>query len=124
MRRLLGGRQYNPPTWSLLRRTITIRPLGGVRPGPDAETGVVDEIGALLRGLTTLSTEVSPADSADGESLRTFPRIDLPDLVRLLASIRGQGFPRPRRLTAAGRFAGFFVRSAVARPRRQVAART
>ncbi|MFC7375630.1 GMC family oxidoreductase [Brachybacterium sp. GCM10030268] len=311
VRRLLGGRQYNPPTWSLLRRTITVHPLGGVRPGADAASGVVDDIGqvhgypglyvmdgsvvpaatgvnpsatilagaeraieaviraagrpewrapewdavqatpvpedgafahaaaareatrgdgvvfaehmatpsgtrpraelrlraevrsmdgfltdhahpiavhgsidlegiatgaetagtlslfprggdeamryslefadddgrprrligvkhtsgrrplALLAGLTTLHIEVSPADGADGaegvadgadgQSVRTVLRISAPDLVRLLTSIRGQGFTRARRLTAAGRFAGFFVRSALARPRRRVA---
>ena len=61
--RLLGARQYNPPTWSLLRRTITVHPLGGVRPGPDAGSGVVDSQGEVhgYPGLFVMDGSTLPA---------------------------------------------------------------
>ena len=61
--RLLGARQYNPPTWSLLRKTITVHPLGGVRPGPDAGSGVIDEIGEVhgYPGLFVMDGSTLPA---------------------------------------------------------------
>ena len=61
--RLLGARQYNPPTWSLLRRTITVHPLGGVRPGPDADSGVVDGAGEVhgYPGLFVMDGSTLPA---------------------------------------------------------------
>lgn len=61
--RLLGARQYNPPTWSLLRKTITVHPLGGVRPGPDAARGVVDETGEVhgYPGLFVMDGSTLPA---------------------------------------------------------------
>lgn len=45
--RQLGARTYNPPTWSLLRRTTTVHPLGGVPAGADALAGVVDDVGEV-----------------------------------------------------------------------------
>lgn len=95
----------------------------------------------LLRGLTTLEVAVSPAGggdgpntpaadgpnaptadgqihpAADGATVRTMVKIGPADLAGLLGSLRGQGFTRARRLRALARFAGFFARSAVARPR-------
>ncbi|MGH3584790.1 MAG: GMC oxidoreductase [Pseudonocardia sp.] len=61
--RLLDARLYNPLTWSLLRRTITVHALGGVRPGPDATTGVVDEAGEVhgYPGLFVMDGSVLPA---------------------------------------------------------------
>ncbi|GAA4707899.1 cholesterol oxidase [Promicromonospora umidemergens] len=45
--RLLDARLYHPITWSVLRRTTTVHPLGGVRSGHDATSGVVDDIGEV-----------------------------------------------------------------------------
>lgn len=45
--RLLKARLTQPLTWTLLRRTVTVHPLGGVRPGADAASGVVDEFGEI-----------------------------------------------------------------------------
>lgn len=61
--RLLNARLYQPPTWSLLRRTVTVHPLGGVRPGPDADSGVVDEAGEVHGhpGLFVMDGSVLPA---------------------------------------------------------------
>ncbi|WP_147915476.1 GMC oxidoreductase [Ruania zhangjianzhongii] len=70
---------------------------------------------ALLYGLTHLRTEISAADAAPGDAERMMLAIGTRDLVRLLASIRGQGFTRARRLYAAARFAWFFTRSALRR---------
>lgn len=72
---------------------------------------------ALLAGLTTLETEVSPAPGSGSGLTRVQLSISAPDLARLGSSIRGQGFTRARRLRAAGRFAAFFARSALGRPR-------
>src|SRR5699024_4817251 len=46
-----------------LRRTITVHALGGVRPGPDASTGVVDEAGEVhgYPGLFVMDGSVLPA---------------------------------------------------------------
>ncbi|WP_017603640.1 GMC oxidoreductase [Nocardiopsis alkaliphila] len=61
--RLLGARLTNPFTWSLLRRTITVHALGGVSPGADATTGVVDETGEVhgYPGLYVMDGSVLPA---------------------------------------------------------------
>ena len=61
--RILDARLSNPFTWSLLRRTITVHPLGGVRPGPDANTGVVDEACEVhgYPGLFVMDGSVLPA---------------------------------------------------------------
>ncbi|SDE03424.1 GMC oxidoreductase [Glycomyces harbinensis] len=61
--RLLNARLSQPLTWSLLRRTVTVHPLGGVRPGPDAATGVVDEAGEVHGhpGLFVMDGSVLPA---------------------------------------------------------------
>lgn len=61
--RLLHARLYLPVTWSLLRRTITVHALGGVRPGPDTTTGVVDEVGEVhgYPGLFVMDGSVLPA---------------------------------------------------------------
>ncbi|WP_051815656.1 GMC oxidoreductase, partial [Glycomyces tenuis] len=45
--RQFGARMSNPPTWSLLRRTVTVHALGGVPEGEGPETGVVDEYGEV-----------------------------------------------------------------------------
>lgn len=62
---LLDARLYNPVTWSLLRRTTTVHPLGGVPPGPDAATGVVDEVGEVhgYPGLFVVDGSVLPAST-------------------------------------------------------------
>lgn len=70
---------------------------------------------ALLYGLTHLRTEVSPVDAAPEDAERMTLAIASSDVVRLLASIRGQGFTRARRVHAAARFAWFFCRSALRR---------
>ena len=72
---------------------------------------------ALLSGLTHLRTEIAPVAAAAGDAERALLTIGARDLGRLLASIRGQGFTRARRLHAATRFAWFFMRSALRRPR-------
>ena len=63
--RLLDARPYHPPTWSILRRTTTVHPLGGVRPGPDAATGVVDTAGEVhgYPGLFVMDGSVLPAST-------------------------------------------------------------
>ncbi|APU14248.1 MULTISPECIES: GMC oxidoreductase [Actinoalloteichus] len=60
---LLDARLYNPFTWSLLRRTITVHALGGVRSGSDVATGVVDEAGEVhgYPGLFVMDGSVIPA---------------------------------------------------------------
>lgn len=70
---------------------------------------------ALLTGLTSLRSEISPVDGASGEGERFVLSIDARDLVRLGTSIRGTGFTRARRLRAAARFASFFAASALRR---------
>ncbi|QVQ52320.1 GMC family oxidoreductase [Spiractinospora alimapuensis] len=61
--KLLDARLYNPFTWSLLRRTITVHALGGARPGPDAASAVVDEAGEVHGhpGLFVMDGSVLPA---------------------------------------------------------------
>lgn len=63
--RMLGARIDNPVTWSLLRRTTTVHPLGGVRPGSDASTSVVDEVGEVhgYPGLFVMDGSVLPAST-------------------------------------------------------------
>jgi cholesterol oxidase len=45
--RMLGGRASDPPTWSLLRRAVTVHNLGGVPMGIDRAHGVIDEYGEI-----------------------------------------------------------------------------
>lgn len=45
--RMLGGRASPAPTWTWLRRAITVHNLGGVPMGDDAQSGVVDEFGEV-----------------------------------------------------------------------------
>lgn len=45
--RMLGGRASPLPTWSLLRRAVTVHNLGGVPMGADANQGVIDEYGEV-----------------------------------------------------------------------------
>lgn len=45
--RMLGARMRNPPTWTLLRRTVTVHALGGVPEGDGPESGVVDGAGEV-----------------------------------------------------------------------------
>lgn len=61
--RLLDARLSRPVTWSLLRRTVTVHPLGGVRPGRDAAMGVVDDAGEVHGhpGLFVMDGSVLPA---------------------------------------------------------------
>lgn len=72
---------------------------------------------ALLNGLTTLQTEISPVDgTARKESQRCVMTIGARDLVRLVTSISGRAFTPTRRLRATFRFVSFFASSAVRRP--------
>ncbi|WP_051704527.1 GMC oxidoreductase [Glycomyces sp. NRRL B-16210] len=61
--KLLDARLYNPFTWSVMRRTVTVHALGGVRPGPDAAAAVVDEAGEVhgYPGLYIMDGSVLPA---------------------------------------------------------------
>ena len=61
--RRLNARLYNPITWSVLRRTTTVHPLGGVRPDPDPTIGVVDDIGEVHGhpGLFVIDGSTLPA---------------------------------------------------------------
>lgn len=63
--RLLDARLHHPITWSVLRRTTTVHPLGGVRPGPDATTGVVDDLGEVHGhpGLFVVDGSTVPAST-------------------------------------------------------------
>lgn len=65
LERLLGARLYNPFTWSLLRRTTTVHPLGGVRSGESPEVAVVDEVGEVhgYPGLFVMDGAVLPAST-------------------------------------------------------------
>jgi cholesterol oxidase len=45
--RMLGGRASDAPTWSLLRRAVTVHGLGGVPMGIDRAHGVIDEYGEV-----------------------------------------------------------------------------
>lgn len=62
---LLGARLYHPITWSVLRRTTTVHPLGGVRPGADRDTGVVDDLGEVHGhpGLFVVDGSTLPAST-------------------------------------------------------------
>jgi choline dehydrogenase-like flavoprotein len=45
--RTLGGRASAAPTWSLLRRAVTVHNLGGVPMGTDRAHGVIDDYGEV-----------------------------------------------------------------------------
>lgn len=63
--RHLGSPVRTPPTWSLLRRPITVHPLGGVPTGPSRSSAVVDELGQVhgAPGLYVMDGSVLPAST-------------------------------------------------------------
>jgi len=63
--RTLHTRSYNPLTWSLLRRTTTVHPLGGVPFGVDRTHGVIDEFGEVhgYPGLFVMDGSTLPAST-------------------------------------------------------------
>lgn len=65
LRELLEARPYNPLTWSLLRRTTTVHPLGGVHAGTDPADSVVNDIGEVhgYPGLYVMDGAVLPAST-------------------------------------------------------------
>lgn len=69
----------------------------------------------LLHDLTTLDTSIRPLDGSRPATHHVLS-IQLPDLVRLGTSLRGQGFTRARRVRALARFTGFFARAALRPP--------
>lgn len=63
--RLLNARAYQPLTWSTLRRTTTVHPIGGVPVGVDRAHGVVDELGEVhgYPGLFVMDGSTLPAST-------------------------------------------------------------
>ena len=63
--RALSTKAYQPLTWSLLRRTTTVHPLGGVPFGVDHAHGVVDEYGEVHGnpGLFVMDGSTLPAST-------------------------------------------------------------
>lgn len=63
--RLLRTKAYQPLTWSVLRRTTTVHPLGGVPVGADSAHGVVDGIGEVhgYPGLFVMDGSTLPAST-------------------------------------------------------------
>ena len=63
--RLLRARLYHPITWSTLRRTTTVHPIGGVPAGPERTSGVVDECGEVHGhpGLYVMDGSTLPAST-------------------------------------------------------------
>jgi cholesterol oxidase len=61
--RMLGGRASDAPTWSLLRRAVTVHSLGGVPMGIDSAHGVIDEHGEVHghRGLYVVDGAAVPS---------------------------------------------------------------
>ena len=61
--RMLGGRASDAPTWSLLRRAVTVHSLGGVPMGIDRTHGVIDEYGEVYgyRGLYVVDGAAVPS---------------------------------------------------------------
>ena len=61
--RMLGGRASDAPTWSLLRRAVTVHGLGGVPMGSDHAHGVIDEYGEVHghRGLYVVDGAAVPS---------------------------------------------------------------
>jgi cholesterol oxidase len=61
--RMLGGRASDAPTWSLLRRAVTVHGLGGVPMGVDRDHGVIDEFGEVHghRGLYVVDGAAVPS---------------------------------------------------------------
>jgi cholesterol oxidase len=61
--RMLGGRASDAPTWSLLRRAVTVHNLGGVPMGIDRAHGVIDEYGQVHghRGLYVVDGAAVPS---------------------------------------------------------------
>ncbi len=65
LERVLRARLYNPFTWSVLRRTTTVHPLGGIRAGEHPDTDVVDEAGEVhgYPGLYVMDGSVLPTST-------------------------------------------------------------
>ncbi|MEN5075999.1 GMC family oxidoreductase [Isoptericola cucumis] len=63
--RSLGSAVRTPVTWSLLRRTTTVHPLGGVPAGVDRDAGVVDDLGEVhgAPGLFVMDGSVLPSST-------------------------------------------------------------
>ena len=61
--RMLGGRASDAPTWSLLRRAVTVHGLGGVPMGIDRAHGVINEYGEVHghRGLYVVDGAAVPS---------------------------------------------------------------
>jgi len=61
--RMLGGRASDAPTWSLMRRALTVHNLGGVPMGIDSAHGVIDEYGEVHghRGLYVVDGAAVPS---------------------------------------------------------------
>lgn len=89
--RQLNARLDNPLTWSLLRRTTTVHPLGGVPVGTDASTGVVDRRGEVHHypGLYVMDGSVLPASTGVNPSATILASAER----AVEALIRGTGHP-------------------------------
>jgi cholesterol oxidase len=63
---MLGGRASDAPTWSLLRRAVTVHGLGGIPMGIDRAHGVIDEYGEVHghRGLYVVDGAAVPSATA------------------------------------------------------------
>lgn len=63
--RLLRAKLHHPLTWSVLRRTTTVHPIGGVPYGADRTRGVVDEVGEVhgYPGLFVMDGSTLPAST-------------------------------------------------------------
>ena len=61
--RMLDGRASAAPTWSMLRRAVTVHGLGGVPMGSDRVHGVIDECGEVHghRGLYVIDGAAVPS---------------------------------------------------------------
>lgn len=70
MRRVLGSRVHAVLPWSVLRRPVTVHPLGGVPAGPDRWTGVVgDDVQVHgYPGLYVMDGSVIPASTGANPS--------------------------------------------------------
>jgi cholesterol oxidase len=64
--RMLGGRASDAPTWSLLRRAVTVHNLGGVPMGIDRAHGVIDEYGEVHRHRRLYVVDGAAVPSATG----------------------------------------------------------
>ncbi|MBR7741843.1 GMC family oxidoreductase [Phycicoccus sp. BSK3Z-2] len=73
-------------------------------------------LAGLVRDLCTLDATIRPANGS-GPGRRVTFRIPPGEVVRMLASLRGEGFTASRRLSATTRFAAFFTIGALRRKR-------